>query len=210
MRCPQPWPRPTTTLHHGGAAEIASAAHTAPSHTAPTHPVPVAGLLVHCLPQPAPGCAAQPNSLPPPPPSSLLVAARGSGAAPLQHIMHTARSSAVTAHSTRVHLPRSPPPHPLARHTLRHTTLETQARWCRCQTAVHHTNTSHRPPLCCTSADSSQHTLCTPHQAVVAATATHHTLPILVHCNAMLHTATPQCRLPTTRLGVPQLRRCGP
>ena len=34
------------------------------------------------------------------PPSSLLVAARGSGAAPLQHAMHTARSSAVAARST--------------------------------------------------------------------------------------------------------------
>ena len=76
---------PTTTLHDGRAAATASAALSPP-----THPAPVTGLLVHCTPQPAPGCAAEPNSLPPP--ASLLVAARGSGAAPLQHAMHTARS----------------------------------------------------------------------------------------------------------------------
>lgn len=70
-----------------------------------------------------------------PPPSSLLVSAREFGAVPLQHAMHTARSSAVAARSTRSHLPRSPPPHPL-----------------------------HGAP----------------------------------------------CAMPTTRLGVPQLRRCGP
>ena len=85
VRCPQPRPRPTTTLHDGRAAATASAALSPP-----THPAPVTGLLVHCTPQPAPGCAAEPNSLPPP--ASLLVAARGSGAAPLQHAMHTARS----------------------------------------------------------------------------------------------------------------------
>ena len=77
----------------------------------------------HCTPHPAPGCVAEPQSLAS---SSLLVAARESGAAPLQHSMHTARSSAVAACSARAHLPRSPrPSHPLARRTLRHTTLVT-------------------------------------------------------------------------------------
>ena len=51
---------PTTTLHDGRAAATASAALSPP-----THPAPVTGLLVHCTPQPAPGCAAEPNSLPP-------------------------------------------------------------------------------------------------------------------------------------------------
>ena len=61
VRCPQPRPRPpTTTLHDGRAAATASAALSPP-----THPAPVTGLLVHCTPQPAPGCAAEPNSLPP-------------------------------------------------------------------------------------------------------------------------------------------------
>ena len=194
------------------AAEIAPSAHTAPSHPAPVAPAPVAALLVHCTPQPAPCCAAEPKSLPP---SSLLVAARGSGAAPLQHAMHamhTARSSAVAACSTRSHLPRSPPPHPLARRTLRHTNPgDTSPVMSLPDCGVPH---EHIPPstlVLCQCRFISTHVVHPPPQAIVmAATATHHTLPILVHCNALLHTATPQCRLPTTRLGVPQLRRCGP
>ena len=149
-----------------------------------------------------------PNSVPP---SSLLVAARGSGAAPLQHAMHTARSSAVAARST-LSAPSSQPASspPCTAHPAPHNPGDTSPVMSLPDCGAPH---EHIPPSTLVLYQCrflSTHVVHPPQAIVMAATATHHTLPILVHCNALLHTATPQCRLPTTRLGVPQLRRCGP
>jgi hypothetical protein len=100
----------TTALWSRAAAEIASAAHTARSHTAPTHPAPVAGLLVHCTPQPAPGCTAEPNSLPP------IISARGCarirGSTTAAYHAHGAllRCRCTLHPSTPSSQPASPPP----------------------------------------------------------------------------------------------------
>ena len=69
------------------------------------------------------------------------------------------------------------------------------------------TTTCQFPPVCCAGADGmSMHVVHPPQALLMAATATHHALPILIHRNALLHTATPQCRFVHYSLGVPQLR----
>ena len=123
VRCPQPWPRPTTarSRRRCGAAETASAALSAPSHPAPATP---GSRLLH---KPARRslrlavCRAPRESLPT---ASLLVAASASG----QHgsaAHSTARSSAVAARSPERTSPTACPPsctaHPVAHTSSRET-----------------------------------------------------------------------------------------
>ena len=92
VRCPQPWPRPTSHVPDGGAAETASAARAVPSHPAPATPGS------RLLSQPARRSLRRavwrnPKSLPT---ACLLVASERIRAA-RQHGTCTARSSAMAA-----------------------------------------------------------------------------------------------------------------
>ena len=90
----------------GGAAEMASAALSAPSHPAPATPAPDSS--TNCTPQPAPCCVAEPQQ-----PAHNICGHGGERIrAARQHITAARPPPPQSMHAPRARLPHSPPARP--------------------------------------------------------------------------------------------------